>query len=284
MKHDDVDEFARLVMPGMLENEAANCLQIGLLEAIQRGVITDYVLGTVWSADNLTRPVLSVLQTPPYRPVLGEPAVDTSHYGAVIETLVDNLPPELPGVLGPVDLGQLFAVRYADKHGVNYELTMAERIHQCIAVEPPVQVPGRMIRAEERYKPLLVDWWRAFRLETLPGEPDTAEASVTRDLAATTGGIWLWEVEGKPVSVAGARGPTPNGIRVGPVYTPPAERRKGYAAALVAQVTQLLLDEGRTTVFLFTDLANPTSNALYYRLGYRGVADRSMYDFTTRSS
>ncbi len=268
-----------MVMPGMLEHEAANCLQIGLLGAIQRGSVEEYLLATLWVPGQPDRPALSVLRTPPHRPILSEPDPGLTDHAALITALLDNLPAGLPGVVGPVDLSKRFVHEYAGLHGLNYDLVMAERIHECVAVTPPPAVVGRLVRADESHKQLLIDWWRAFRQETLPSEPDTAEASVTRDLAATAGGIWLWLVDGEPVSVAGARGRTPNGIRVGPVYTPPEHRRKGYAAALVAQVTQLLLDEGRKTVFLFTDLANPTSNALYYRLGYRGVADRSMYDF-----
>jgi predicted GNAT family acetyltransferase len=44
-------------------------------------------------------------------------------------------------------------------------------------------------------------------------------------------------------------------------------------------VSRAALDAGVTGVLLFTDLANPTSNALYQRLGYRAVSDRTMYSF-----
>jgi hypothetical protein len=39
------------------------------------------------------------------------------------------------------------------------------------------------------------------------------------------------------------------------------------------------LDDGATAVVLFTDLANPTSNSLYQRLGYRPVEDRVSVEF-----
>ena len=71
----------------------------------------------------------------------------------------------------------------------------------------------------------------------------------------------------------GFGGPTPNGIRIGPVYTPPELRGRGYASALTAQVSQLQLDRGRRFCFLYTDLANPTSNAIYMRIGYERVCD-----------
>ena len=77
----------------------------------------------------------------------------------------------------------------------------------------------------------------------------------------------------------GVGGLTPHGIRVGPVYTPPEQRGRGYASNLVAEVSQLQLDAGRTFVFLFTDLANPTANKIYQAIGYEPVNDVDEYDF-----
>src|SRR5581483_201888 len=79
----------------------------------------------------------------------------------------------------------------------------------------------------------------------------------------------VWEVDGEVVSMCGYGGPTPNGIRIGPVYTPPEHRGHGYASALTAEVSQHQLDAGRTFCFLYTDATNPTSNAIYERIGYR---------------
>jgi predicted GNAT family acetyltransferase len=67
--------------------------------------------------------------------------------------------------------------------------------------------------------------------------------------------------------------------RVGPVYTPPAQRGRGSAAGATAAVSQAALDAGAREVVLYTDLANPTSNALYERLGYAPVEDRVVLSF-----
>ena len=90
---------------------------------------------------------------------------------------------------------------------------------------------------------------------------------------------YLWIDDGRPVSLTGAGGLTPTGTRVGPVYTPPGDRGHGYASNLVARVSQELLDSGRTFVFLFTDLANPTSNHIYQAIGYEPVTDIDVYVF-----
>jgi predicted GNAT family acetyltransferase len=82
------------------------------------------------------------------------------------------------------------------------------------------------------------------------------------------------------VSLAGFGGPTPNGLRIGPVYTPPEHRGHGYGSAVTAAASQGALDRGKRFCFLYTDLANPTSNAIYMRLGYRPVCDSREIAFT----
>lgn len=272
----DPAEYSQLMTPLLLEQEAANCLQLGLLSDMTQGQHQGALLATV-GVDGQP-PQLSLMQTPPYRLILGQPAPGADE-ATLLQLLVAQLPADLPGVVAPVQFGQRFARAYTRQHGGRARLNVSERIYACHAVNPPAGVPGRMRRATARDRELLIRWRRAFGIEAVPSEPDRSEEHVQRDLSADPGGLWLWEVSGEPVAMAGARGPTPNGIRVGPVYTPPEKRNNGYAAALVAQLTQLLLDQGRGFVFLFTNLANPTANALYQRLGYRGAADRSMYDF-----
>jgi predicted GNAT family acetyltransferase len=71
---------------------------------------------------------------------------------------------------------------------------------------------------------------------------------------------------------------TPNGIRIGPVYTPPEHRRHGYASAVTAGLSSRLL-ESRRFCFLYTDLANPTSNKIYEQIGYRRVCEAASIAF-----
>ena len=123
----------------------------------------------------------------------------------------------------------------------------------------------------------------AFGNEVLAeDDPGRTEAVGMVDAPArlADGGFLIWEDEGEVVSIAGCGGPTPNGIRIGPVYTPPELRGRGYATALVAELSQRLLDSGRRFCFLFTDLANPTSNAIYERIGYVRIAESAMVALT----
>ena len=79
-------------------------------------------------------------------------------------------------------------------------------------------------------------------------------------------------------------GQTPNGVRIGPVYTPPELRRRGYASALTASVSARMLAAGRRFCFLYTDLENQTANRIYGDIGYEPVCDSVDYAFVPRGT
>ena len=191
--------------------------------------------------------------------------------------------PDLSGVLGPPAVAGAFARRWAERLGKQARRGMATRIFQLDAVTPAPAVAGALRPATAADLDLLVSWVAAFTRDIgereEAGRGRRARAGVSRTIAA--GGLHLWEVEGAgPVSMANATGATPSGIRINMVYTPPELRRRGYASACVGALSQAMLDAGRRFCFLYTDLANPTSNHIYQELGYRPVADADTYDFT----
>lgn len=192
-------------------------------------------------------------------------------------------------MLGPTAVALRFADLWAELRGVTPSLTRNERIFRCEAVRPPQGVPGHARRVQARDRELVLRWFQEFEREAVPPEETRGEDESTRRRAtekaferltsARDGGVYLWEVDGEPVSVTGCGGRTPSGIRIAPAYTPPEYRRRGYAGALVAAVTQEQLKRGRRFCFLFTDLANPTSNSVYTRIGYEAVTDVDLYTF-----
>lgn len=107
--------------------------------------------------------------------------------------------------------------------------------------------------------------------------PGSAHEKVARFLADPGHGMRVWERRGQPVSMAKASVRTPNAERISEVYTPPSHRRNGYAGALVAALTAERLDAGTAMVHLYTDLANPTSNHIYTRIGYEPIAEAAVY-------
>ncbi|MFE7609688.1 GNAT family N-acetyltransferase [Streptomyces celluloflavus] len=123
---------------------------------------------------------------------------------------------------------------------------------------------------------LLLAWFTAFAEETGASPPRHARAVDDR---IAHGRCTLWETGGRPVSLAGVIPTVSGATRIAPVYTPPELRGRGYAGAVTAAVSAASRHSGATELLLFTDLANPTSNALYQRLGYQPVGDHLVLEF-----
>lgn len=102
------------------------------------------------------------------------------------------------------------------------------------------------------------------------------------DERTANGGLMLWEDDGVPVSMAGISPRVAGTVRVAAVYTPPENRGRGYAAAVTAEISRAAREAGARDVLLFTDLANPTSNGVYRRIGYRAVSDRLLISAVER--
>jgi uncharacterized protein len=272
----NVDAFLQRAGAFLEAHEAENNLIFGICSQI-RADPTQYesmYFGTVVHGDKV---VGGAIRTAPWRVILAV----MDHPGAV-HRLVDDLDgEELPGVVGPVDVADAFAEAWSRARRVARRRNRATRAFRLERVVPPRPASGSMVRAGEEHRAVLREWWEAFHLEAIgPGGPgsdyDAAVERVIRRLGRT---VYLWFDEGQAVSLTGVGGLTPHGIRIGPVYTPPELRGRGYASNLVAAVSQAQLEAGRTFVFLFTDLANPTANRIYQAIGYEPVIDFAEWDF-----
>jgi len=129
---------------------------------------------------------------------------------------------------------------------------------------------------------LLTEWHIGFVRDALHDanpNPDDSRLWAERTFEFKQRRLFIWQSDGKSTALVGVTGPTPHGIRLGPVYTPPELRGKGYASTAVAAVSQLLLDEGRRFCFLYTDAENPTSNKIYSAIGYEYVCESVMMRF-----
>ena len=151
---------------------------------------------------------------------------------------------------------------------------MRQRSYVLETVVQPAAVPGRLRVAREDDRAVMTEWMTSFDVEALGSEAGRRDMTAFVDelLGAANRTGYIWE-DGGPVSMLQATGATPHGIRIGAVYTPPELRRRGYASALTAAVSQAELDRGRRWCFLFTDLANPTSNRIYQAIGYRPIRE-----------
>lgn len=152
---------------------------------------------------------------------------------------------------------------------------MRQRLWTCTAPVAPAGVAGRARPLGVADHDVVSRWLDEFSVEAL-GLPRRGRDAWLAELVEVTG-MRLWVVDGRPVSMAMGRRSTPCSGRIGPVYTPPTDRGRGYAAALTAAVTSELLAGGLERTVLLTDVTNPTSNRLYARVGYRQVDDHESW-------
>ncbi|WP_411082692.1 GNAT family N-acetyltransferase [Streptomyces sp. cmx-18-6] len=185
----------------------------------------------------------------------------------------------LPGVGADRDTAAAFAESWRRHTGVTTTLHERQRLYRLGALTPPEPRPeGRSRIAGEQDRDQLLGWYAGFVADIGGSAPEDAGSWV--DTRIAHGRVTLWEdPDGVPVSMAGLTPMVAGQIRVAPVYTPAHLRGRGYAGAATAEVSRAALAAGASDVLLFTDLANPTSNGLYQRIGYRPVADFAVYDF-----
>jgi predicted GNAT family acetyltransferase len=264
-------EFLDAAEPFLLRAEVENALIIGLAQGLLSGAVT--AAGTPFFAlvRHASDVAVAAIGTLPGRLALTQA---TTPYA--LTPLADDVHargPAVQGIVGPEPSAGAFAAHLASLRGGKASRRSAHRLHDLRAVQPLGSVaPGRLRRAESGDVDVLVPWAADFL--GVVGDPSDAREAVGERLAREQ--LFVWE-DGEPVSMAAWTGKTPSGVRVNFVYTPPGKRRRGYATAAVAALSQLLLDRGNRFCCLYTDLANPTSNAIYRRIGYRPVSDAAFY-------
>ncbi|GAA1311512.1 GNAT family N-acetyltransferase [Saccharothrix xinjiangensis] len=227
--------------------------------------------------------VAAALRTPPW------PLTLTGVPAEWAETLADALAGEveLPGVNGPRDAVEAFVVAWSARTGCAAHEVMSLRLYQLGELVLP-DVPGEARVATEDDVELLTSWYSEFRVEATDqvGDEGVEEQSaryVRTTLAAGYGHVLWCDGDGAPVSWASTSAPASSMSRIGPVFTPPAHRRRGYGAAVTAACATWALENGAEHVVLYTDLSNPTSNSVYQRIGFRPVVDSAEFAFTPAS-
>jgi FR47-like protein len=187
---------------------------------------------------------------------------------------------EVRAVNGALPAVDLCAAELARLGGGRVQVSQHTRLHELGELVWPAPVPGRLQAAAEDDVELVMQWFGAFMgdADEQAGRPRGASAHDAPDRAEMlrrlrAGSLWFWVApSGEPVHLTGVSPPSFGVARVGPVYTPPAQRGRGWASNAVAEISRRIRAEG-ARVCLFTDQANPTSNKIYAALGYQPVAD-----------
>lgn len=266
------EKFRDQVFDFLCEREAENCLLLGILDRLakDRG---DYHL---WTVSNDGRVCGVAWWTPPHP--LGLTFMPDDAVSAIFHE-VEKLGQKPAEVIGPEASVNQYCNTFRKFSGNQPRIKFKQRIFKLTSVVVPRVIPGEMRVALDADIELLADWNFRFATEcglSLGADPRQGAQRDAED-AVARGSRYFWTVEGKVVAMAGHVGKTPNGVRISWVYTPPAYRGRGYASAVVAALSQRILDSGNRFCFLFTDLANPTSNSIYQKIGYQPVCDYEVH-------
>lgn len=277
---------------GPLErDEAANSLIVGIAARVAEN--PDYYgkypvyLATLDEGDKL---VAATLRTPPHNAIVySVRGGDTVPLNLLLDDLLDftaQSSPDsptgrIPGVTAHAATALAFAGLWSERTGKPFEIGFRQRIYELRSVTPPQGVPGRLRQARLEDLAMLADWIYNFNIDAYLPPIDMLEAWGLAERRVDAGDLFVWEDEGRPVSMAAKVRPTSHGMSISLVFTPRELRGRGYASACVAALSQRMLDAGWQFCSLYTDLANPTSNSIYQRIGYRPVCDSNEYDFIT---
>jgi predicted GNAT family acetyltransferase len=272
----DVGQFLDRVRPFLLRREAEHCLMLGLLAGLRGGEQWGAAAPLMAVVEERDEVAAVVLMTPPRNLILSWTADDSTIDAIARELHAKGV--EIPGVNGSAEVARKFAEKWSQLSGRLFRIHMAQRIYQLSRVIEGARAAGHLREPNQADEALLRKWRAAFSIDAEGMDRDAAERDAALPLPMSRH-LMLWELDGAAVSMAGFAGPTPNGMRVAWVYTPPENRGKGFAGACVAALSQKLLDEGRRFCFLYTDLANPVSNHVYQTIGYEPVTDATVYSF-----
>jgi predicted GNAT family acetyltransferase len=276
--YSDPYTFNKIVQPFLMRHPVRNNLILGILDKISQDISTygdrSPILAVVSHNNEI---VLVSTRTPPWNSILSY----TENLDAVefITTELIKKDPNTPGILGPKLAVKRFIEKWTEIKNIKAEVEMNERIYKLIEVNPDTLGSHELISVKKKYKKLVKKWAFEFIVEAMPETPtEQIERSLDRIIIEVKdGGIFLLLDNGKPVSMV-RNASLPFCGRLNYVYTPPELRKRGYGTECVAKLSKKLLEEFDYCV-LFTDLANPTSNSIYQKIGYRPIMDVDLYKF-----
>ncbi|MEO8898979.1 MAG: GNAT family N-acetyltransferase, partial [Candidatus Dormibacter sp.] len=249
-----------------------------VIEAVRAGAATPTAPPSFWWATDSGRVVGAASWTPPHGLLVSDLGPET------IAPLVDSvrrrgreIDVSVPGVNGPGKTARLVAATWERLVGAATTLHMVEILHQLDALIEPPSPRGRWRLAEATDAGLVERWFVAFADEAgVVHVPDRARLVAH---VIDTGRCFLWDEGGTPVSMVCRNISVAGVVRIGPVYTPPEFRMRGYGRRLTYEVTRQALAEGAITTVLYTDAGNPTSNSIYRQVGYHPLEEHVQISF-----
>ncbi|MFZ5354521.1 MAG: GNAT family N-acetyltransferase [Bacillota bacterium] len=277
-QYEDVGEFLQSAQSYLEQEEAVNNLLLGVCMQVQRGVSYGNAKPFFAVIEEEGELLLAAVMTPP-KPLLLYAVKYNDEVFECLAKCIDKAGVSFDITVAEAGLAKSFVDFWSRTSGRKGRVNMNMRVYRLDMVNPVPMVEGKLRLANMSELELLTQWVYDFALESEAGEMTMEEARETTKTKIEMDSLYLWEVDGKPVSMAASTRKTNNGIVIALVKTPEEHKRKGYATACVAALSQKLLDDGNKFCTLFTDLANPTSNSIYMKIGYKPICDFDSYKF-----
>jgi GNAT superfamily N-acetyltransferase len=182
----------------------------------------------------------------------------------------------IAGILGPDDQVEIVIqkLRLGDKL---YSMNRTEGLYtlNLSALSLPINFDfncTEVVEAREIDQATLIRWIKAYDIEALGSDDDEALDKHVKnrvDRIINNKNHWILLVNGEPVSLSGFNARLTDILQIGPVWTDPKHRSKGYARTLVALTLRKAKEQGIKKAILFTD--NQAAIKAYEAIGFRKI-------------
>ena len=264
------EEFAKDWAPVLSENESLHCLAWAAIARSSKAAEPPSKFRFFSLKGEHSPEAYAVLFAQKKELVLSDM---TAAQAVELLPLIEQVPLDVEELEGPVEAVTALAEAWSRSSSRSHSTVMHQALHEVHDIEHPDTEGGHLRPATREQQETVHRYLRGFVTDCFPKDNWSGEKIATRAerlLKERKGYLWL-DASGEPVSMAAIVRESPNTASISLVYTPPKHRRRGHAARVVAALSQAQLDAGKSACNLHTDLANPTSNSVYYRIGYRVI-------------
>ena len=275
---ESADEFLTLTREFRSREPISTQIMNAAAQAVSKGSAT-YESARWWVVESNLDVVGIAIHTAPYSIFLSPMPLEAA---PVLADLICASEQRFPGVNGPLEVVESFLSRCQEifQDGISFEIEQTHLSYLLDQVIPPKNVSGKIRYATVKDRELVLNWFKAFEIEA---EIESHDLESVVDRVTSNRMLYLWTVGDEIVSLAGHSFAVEtllgNLCRIGPVYTPPDQRKKGYASFLVAGISSVLKARG-LEVMLYADAKNPDSNKVYSNIGFKQVGVNTIWKTT----
>ncbi len=262
----NVDELLHKRHAALLADESMNCLTWATIERANNAGSDQTKYRFLTFGDALASSAHAVVNHSDQHLLLGAMAPPQAKQ---IVAVLDDQETTIRTMEGPREAATAFADHWSQATGRSHQRQMDQGLYELTSVEMPDAAGGQLVKVAAEHRTVLHALVTGF-CDCFPDQPMTPtmiDSRVDRFLREKRAYLWR-NSDLTFVSMAAIVRESPNTSSISWVFTPPNHRGQGYAARVVAALSQAQLDAGKKACNLHTDLENDTSNGIYRRIGY----------------